>query len=873
MVEISPALTKHKQVEIGIVSSYSTKGILGEVVAAQTINTIFFGKPEFFSPYSPERESISSITDFCAGEETNTVLLSALNNIKELPLSRNHMFLILCSANLISAAAKFPEYRRLLPLNSLKCLIREFVSRCIRNYDTVSHFMEQLYVENCGECVYIRSYGLQFSFMNIGADEIIYGYATSDKNAESPWDGVRLQPIAYALYKLALESFENDYDSTKVNAELSSLINPSTSASPVPTERGPLGSRNSEISKGFKLEQVRDHFSVGDFVYLNTTDNLWHKGVIDQIDEHSIVLSNGNASRFFFEGYILSMQHFAPNIESIAEGSGFEEFENIVSKFVKSRIEQENKRYPLADSVLRFLAERQLGVEVSIKDITYAREALGYPHYKERQEAQDIKQDVKQDVRINHNDNIKYLSFGELGQFCEDVSSFWNTTRQGFHKRIYIFTKANGGFANKQGKAYSFKSQDYTVFVNEFYFARNISNARKHPVWYNQFKSYNKKSRISYVSAAIETGSLNELKQSYCFYFSRASFGACSAISDYLETCGVDVKPLRTQVNKVRQLFSNNSKLLSRKYPGNDIKANALEDRDKSIVKDFLYQMLSCNAEEPFTMSEIWNVLFVAFDIRFSKENIGGLCNFSLGIDRNVYWLRVSNMSSINDTVNEIMHLASKLLEINGVSEDAPLPTNAKITHFNGTTYTIQDEFTCETYCVSRKLMVGKPSMGYVFIVTAQNGKLLSATNLATYGEVLSFFRIALQEGPYHEFMQTFKLLIRSFEVKEDISGKMKLNMKRLLKLRGLKEEEYEDISFYDLDDGDRSLLVAYVKFILESKDGFKMRNEDIRYLFEETNNINVAIKSIKEAKNIVFETNPDLSNAYRRYLIEHRDK
>lgn len=199
LVEISPKLSKHEQIEIGIVSSYASNSIFGDLVAVQTIDKFFFGEPEFFTPYSPEQKSESTSTDFHAGKETNIALLSALNNIKELPLSRNQMLLILSSANMISAAAKFPEYKRLLPQVSFRGVIREFVSRCISNYDTVAPYIEQFYIENDGEIVYIRSYGLQFSYKHVGADEVIYRYATSEKNVEIPWDGVRLQPIAYAL--------------------------------------------------------------------------------------------------------------------------------------------------------------------------------------------------------------------------------------------------------------------------------------------------------------------------------------------------------------------------------------------------------------------------------------------------------------------------------------------------------------------------------------------------------------------------------------------------------------------------------------------------------------------------------------------------
>lgn len=865
LVEISPKLSKHEQIEIGIVSSCASNSIFGDLVAVQTIDKVFFGKPEFFTPYSPEQKSESTSTDFHAGKETNIALLSALNNIKELPLSRNQMLLILSSANMISAAAKFSEYKRLLPQVSLKGVIREFVSRCISNYDTVAPYIEQFYIENDGEIVYIRSYGLQFSYKHVGADEVIYRYATSEKNVEIPWDGVRLQTIAYALYKFASEAYENDYDSTKVNIGLSKLLNPSKPT--LPNNEGErLSRRKREKQQKFKLELVRSQYNVGDLITLYTTDNQRYKGVIRQIDEHSVVISNDDGSQFFFEGYIKSMQHFGIEKDPVVNNSKQEEIRNSISLFVKSQIDAENKKYPLADSVLKFLAEKQLGVKVSVSDISNARESLGFASYQERRQNQDTKTNQKQ--------NSNTLSFDGLLQYCDSCSAFWETIRQGFINGNYYFTKANGGFARNAGEAYSFKSYLYTVFVPKVYFARNISNKRKHTVWCNKLRLVDENSKIAHTSVAVELGTIDELRASYYFYFSRASFGACSSISEYLETCGVDVKPLRTHIAKAKQLLSNNSMRLSCKYPGNDIFANKLKRKDKDIIVDFLCQVLSSNVEEPLTPSEIWNAVFEAFNIRFGKGNIGGLIDTSKDMGRNVYNLKVSKMVSVDDPVNEIINLTNKMLEMNNISEDSFLPTNAKITHFNGYVYTVQDEFSCQIYRVSKKIMVGEPSMGHICIVKAPNGNIIAATNFATYGEVISFFRIALQERPYYEFMQTFKLLVRLFEKKEDVSSKIKVNIKKLMDLRGLeKENEYERINFCDLDDGMKHSLVAYVKFILESEGGFEVSNGMIRSQFEEVNNIVIAKGAIQEAKMIVFDANPRLSEAYQQYLLEHSDE
>lgn len=865
LVEISGDISKHDDIKIGIVSSHVKQGMFGELVAIQTIDKTYFRAPQYLKPYIPEQKSESVLMDFTPGNQLNIAILAALNNVKDLPLSKNQMLLILSSANLLNAVAKLPEYKRLLPQTPLKCVIREIIRRFISNYDSTGLFLEQFYIENNAECVYIRNFGLQFSFKHVGEDELIDDYIKSSKNIKTAWDGIRLQPIAYNLFKFATEAYENDYDTAKVNVALSTLLNPEKTS--ILNNAEQCSRRKREKKPKFVLKDIIGHYQVGDTISIYTIDNQTCRGVIQQIDTHSIVISNDSGSQFFYEGYIKSIREFNRDHAIYSDNSEKYYQRDALSRFIKSKIEQESKKYPLADSVLRILAEKKLGYKLRIDDIISIREALGFEPYKERRIKHKIESQT-QGIEINE------FPLKALNHYCNNIACIWQSIQNGFYDGTYHYTPKNGGFAKKTGEAYTFRSETYTVFAHELNFARNISNLRKKTVWCSKLRPINKSnSKIAHTSVAIETGTINELQQSFTYYFLRASFGACNGIVAYIESCGADVTQLRNLIKEAKQQLSNNSKRLSCKYRTKDIYANDLQEVDRDIIIDYISQMLACDTKEALTPTEIWNVLKIAFNISFVKGNVGGLIDTTKDMGRNIYNLKVAKISSAEDAINEIMTLTNRMLEINELSEDSVLPTNAKITHFNGSTYTVQDEFSCQEYCLSKKIMVGEPSMGHICIIKAPNGDLIAATNFATYGEVLSFFRIALQEGTYCELMQTFKLLIRMINNKQDFSSKIKLNIKKLLEIRGLvKEDEYDRIAFSELDDSLKNSLIAYVRYILESKDGFEISNSKIRIEFEEAHNIVIAKNTIQQVKDIIFKENPSLYKAYQDYLIEHSD-
>lgn len=118
--------------------------------------------------------------------------------------TKNDAFLVLCSLNLLNAAVKKDEYKKLIGYGSIKPAVAKFVQFCI--IDEESNLVEELKYNAQKQCTYIRCYGIQFSFHNVGVNRLGEDFVKSFANERVDWDGVRLQPIALELYHLAKDS-------------------------------------------------------------------------------------------------------------------------------------------------------------------------------------------------------------------------------------------------------------------------------------------------------------------------------------------------------------------------------------------------------------------------------------------------------------------------------------------------------------------------------------------------------------------------------------------------------------------------------------------------------------------------------------------
>ena len=122
-------------------------------------------------------------------------------NTKQKPQYKDDVFLTLCSLNLLNAAIKMKKYKDGLSYGFIKPSVSKLVEFCITHKD--DKFAEELYYSQTERCMYIRSFGFQFSFHNITITENIKRFIESELNIPVTWDGIRLQAIAKELFILA----------------------------------------------------------------------------------------------------------------------------------------------------------------------------------------------------------------------------------------------------------------------------------------------------------------------------------------------------------------------------------------------------------------------------------------------------------------------------------------------------------------------------------------------------------------------------------------------------------------------------------------------------------------------------------------------
>ena len=121
--------------------------------------------------------------------------------------TKKDAFLVLCSLNLLNAAIKKAEYKSELSYAFIKPSVMKFILQCIDG-DEIK-YVDEVYYNTIETCLYIRCFGIQFSFHGVGANNFVK-FIESPSNKKVAWDGVRLQPIAFELFDLASQVAEDN---------------------------------------------------------------------------------------------------------------------------------------------------------------------------------------------------------------------------------------------------------------------------------------------------------------------------------------------------------------------------------------------------------------------------------------------------------------------------------------------------------------------------------------------------------------------------------------------------------------------------------------------------------------------------------------
>lgn len=132
--------------------------------------------------------------------------------------TKNDAFLVLCSLNLLNAAVKMDEYKELIGYGLIKPSVSKFIQFCLGDSNN-KNLVDEIYYNAKERCVYIRCFGIQFSFHNIDMKLISSNIISTISNEAVKWDGVRLQPIALELYLLANECRKNNLNDANIIKE------------------------------------------------------------------------------------------------------------------------------------------------------------------------------------------------------------------------------------------------------------------------------------------------------------------------------------------------------------------------------------------------------------------------------------------------------------------------------------------------------------------------------------------------------------------------------------------------------------------------------------------------------------------------------
>ncbi len=117
--------------------------------------------------------------------------------------TKQELFLKLCSLNYLNALVKLEEYKKHISYGTIKPTVIWLVKYLVNN--NLTGLCDDIAVNLEDDCLFIRCYGLQFSFHHINSKMLTEEWPQL-LNADIMWDGVRLQPVAKQLYELAKEA-------------------------------------------------------------------------------------------------------------------------------------------------------------------------------------------------------------------------------------------------------------------------------------------------------------------------------------------------------------------------------------------------------------------------------------------------------------------------------------------------------------------------------------------------------------------------------------------------------------------------------------------------------------------------------------------
>ena len=121
------------------------------------------------------------------------------------PQNKAELFLNLCALNYANVLVKEENRPVELQYHMVKGCVAMLVQRLTGTKEL--EFSEEVVYNNAKDCIYIRFFGVQFSFHQVDLECLMPETRDRITDNEAVWDGIRLHPKAKELYALAIEFY------------------------------------------------------------------------------------------------------------------------------------------------------------------------------------------------------------------------------------------------------------------------------------------------------------------------------------------------------------------------------------------------------------------------------------------------------------------------------------------------------------------------------------------------------------------------------------------------------------------------------------------------------------------------------------------
>jgi hypothetical protein len=130
-------------------------------------------------------------------------LMEAMAMMKLVPSNQNEMFYYLSAMNLINAFINKERKGKTSKSKMFKEMyfFKSYLTKVLDIQVSNNSILGELFIGK--GVVYVKVLDFQFSFHSIKMTEVLKHYANSNNNVKMEWSGIRLQPIAPLVLKLA----------------------------------------------------------------------------------------------------------------------------------------------------------------------------------------------------------------------------------------------------------------------------------------------------------------------------------------------------------------------------------------------------------------------------------------------------------------------------------------------------------------------------------------------------------------------------------------------------------------------------------------------------------------------------------------------